>query len=99
MSKHEPFQGTADNARLFGVRYAFIFRCGLFDQRLQFTALIHLDNDIAAANQLTLTPQEFSVAELRAAAESAGRTLRQRTTLYKLIDPTTPGREALTSVA
>lgn len=34
--------------------------------------------------------QEVSVAELRAAAESAGRTLRQRTTLYKLIDPTTP---------
>jgi FO synthase len=34
--------------------------------------------------------QQVSVAELRAAAESAGRTLRQRTTLYKLIDPTTP---------
>jgi FO synthase len=37
--------------------------------------------------------QEVSVADLRAAAESAGRTLRQRTTLYKLIDPTTPARE------
>ena len=37
--------------------------------------------------------QEVSVAELRAAAESASRTLRQRTTLYKLIEPTTPVRE------
>jgi len=37
--------------------------------------------------------QEVSVVELRAAAESAGRTLRQRTTLYKLIEPTTPVRE------
>ena len=32
--------------------------------------------------------QEVSVAELAAAAESAGRTLKQRTTLYKLIEPT-----------
>ena len=37
--------------------------------------------------------QEVSVADLKAAADSAGRTLRQRTTLYKLIEPTTPVRE------
>jgi FO synthase len=30
--------------------------------------------------------QEVSVNELRDAAESAGRTLRQRTTLYRLLD-------------
>jgi FO synthase len=30
--------------------------------------------------------QEVSVNELREAAESAGRSLRQRTTLYRLID-------------
>jgi len=32
--------------------------------------------------------QQVSVAELAAAAASAGRTLKQRTTLYKLIEPT-----------
>ena len=36
--------------------------------------------------------QEVSVAALRAAAESAGRTLRQRTTLYRLIEPTADAR-------
>jgi FO synthase len=37
--------------------------------------------------------QEVSVNELRDAAESAGRTLRQRTTLYRLLDAPTQVRE------
>jgi FO synthase len=36
--------------------------------------------------------QEVSVAELREAAESAGRTLRQRSTLYRLLDTPTQAR-------
>jgi FO synthase len=36
--------------------------------------------------------QEVSVAELRDAAQSAGRTLRQRTTLYKLLEPPAAAR-------
>ncbi|ORM79309.1 hypothetical protein HA42_15645 [Pantoea deleyi] len=36
---------------------SFKFFCGLFNQRLQFAALQHLNDDVATADQFAIHPQ------------------------------------------